>query len=138
MPVKSVPIKLDRMRQLCFNFTAIGRLQREHELNISDFQKFINIALATKEGKTKGFVWPVYELQAFLWAGLLKETPDITFEEVGELLDDHMTRENAKAIGESLAEAIIESMFFKEARKKAVRPRPRSGSRKSTSKKTTI
>ena len=101
---------------------------------IFDLQKFINIAEA---GKKPGITLPFYELRSFLWAGLLDESPDITIKEVGKILDGCFMS-NPEELGTSLMDAIMQSAFFKGAKKKAVRPKiPKTGAKKTTSKKVT-
>ena len=138
MPVvKSIPIKLDKKRRLCFDFNSFAELQRECELSLVDLQKFVNIA---KVGGTEkaGLLLPFYELRGFIWAGLLDETPDITIREVGKILDDCFP-ERAGEIGSTLIDALMQSCFFKAAKKKAVRPKipQKTGAKKTTSKKIT-
>jgi len=135
MPVKSVPIQLDKRRQLRFDFNAFSALQRECGISFMDLQKFVNLAAEP------GMLLPLYELRGFIWAGLLDESPDITLKEVGNLLDEHLM-ERPEEIGKSLIEAIMESSFFKAAEKKAQGPKPttvkkRTGAKRTTSKKIT-
>lgn len=134
--VKSVPIMLDKRRRLCFDFNAFAELQRECNISITDLTKFVEIAKKNKDGKS-GLALPFYELRGFIWAGLLDETPDITLKEVGKILDGCFLK-RASELGASLIDAIMESTFLKEAKKKAVRPKiPKTGARKTTSKKIT-
>ena len=132
--VKSIPIQLDKKRRLCFDFNAFAELQRECGLSILDLQKFVNIA----KDKT-GLLLPFYETRGFIWAGLLDETPDITLKEVGKILDNCFMK-RPDEWGASMMNAIMESTFFKEAKKKAIRQKTvkkRTGAKKTTSKKTT-
>jgi hypothetical protein len=137
MPVvKSVPINLDKRRRLCFDFNAFAELQRECGISILDLQKFINIAKQNESGKS-GLVLPFYELRGFIWAGLLDESPDITLKEVGRILDGCFL-ERPDELGASLMDAIMQSTFFKEAKKKMAKPKiPSTGAKKTTSKKVT-
>jgi len=141
MPVKSIPIKLDRQRRLCFDFNAFAELQRECGLTIVDVQNFVTFFVAFKEKKEKPPLSPLYELRGFLWAGLLDENPYITVKEVGKILDDCMDEKKQEEIGEKLGKALLESTFFKEAKKKASEPelttvKKKTGARKITSKNT--
>lgn len=136
MPVKSVPIKLDKQRRLCFDFNAFAELQRECGISFLDLQKFVDIAVA-KKGEKAGIMLPFYELRGFIWAGLLDETPDITLKEVGRILDDCIV-ERPEEMGASLLDALMQSTFFKEAKKKVSAPKseiPRTGAKRTTSKK---
>lgn len=137
MPVvKSIPIKLDKQRRLCFDFNAFAELQRECELSILDLQKFASIAKSIK-GDKSGLLLPFYELRGFIWAGLLDETPDITIKDVGRILDNCFL-ERSEELGATLMDAIMQSTFFKEAKKKVIRPKiPSTGAKKTTSKKVT-
>ena len=137
MPVKSVPIKLDKQRRLCFDFNAFAELQRECELTILDVQKFVTYYFAFKSGKVEKLAYPLYELRGFLWAGLLDETPNITLKEVGNLLEDcySLGGEAIEEIGMKLGLALNESTFLKEVKKKAVRSKTvkkRIGAKKTT------
>lgn len=140
MPVKSIPINLDRERRLCFNFNAFAELQRECGLTILDVQKFAAYYIAFKSGSVDKMIYPLYELRAFIWAGLLDENPRITLKEVGNILEDlFLVEEKAEEIGEKLGLALMESTFYKEGLKKAGGPKLRTvktGKRKTTSKKT--
>jgi len=136
MPVKSVPIKLDRTRRLCFNFNAFAELQRECGISFFDLQKFADLA-NVKDLNKPGLLFPAYELRGFIWAGLLDETPEITLKEVGKILDDCLI-ERADEIGEALATALIDSTFFKDASKKVEGPESKiqnTGETKTISKK---
>lgn len=137
MPVvKSIPITLDKKRRLCFDFNAFAELQRECELSILDLQKFVNIAKSST-GDKSGLTLPFYELRGFLWAGLLDETPDITIKDVGRILDDCFL-DRSEELGACLMDAIMQSTFFKEAKKKVSRSKKQStGTKKTTSKKAT-
>jgi len=137
MPVKSVPIQLDKRRQLRFDFNAFAALQRECGISIMDLQKFVGIA--KNSANESGLMLPIYELRGFIWAGLLDESPDITVKQVGDLLDEHLMERPAE-IGESLISALMESSFFKAAEKKEQGPKPtvpRTGRKRTTSKSTT-
>jgi len=135
--VKSIPIMLDKRRKLCFDFNALAELQRECGISILDLQKFVGVASAIKNGGKSGITLPFYELRGFIWAGLLDETPDITLKEVGKILDGCFLKQ-ASELGASLMNAIMESTFFKEAKKKVIRPKiPKTGAKKITSKKVT-
>jgi len=139
MPVvKSIPINLDKKRRLCFDFNAFAELQRECGISFFDLQKFINIAEA---GKKPGIVLPFYELRSFLWAGLLDESPDITIKEVGKILDKcfyDKPEAGKKPWGTVLIDAITQSSFFKNPKKKTVTKKiPSTGAKKTTSKKVT-
>ena len=137
MPVKSVPIQLDKRRQLRFDFNAFAALQRECGISIMDLQKFVGVAKSA--ANEAGLMLPFYELRGFIWAGLLDESPDITPKQVGDILDECLMERPAE-IGESLIAALMESSFFKAAEKKAPGPKPtglRTGRKKTTSKRTT-
>jgi hypothetical protein len=121
MPVKSVPIQLDRRRHLRLDFNAFAAMQRECGLTLADIQKFANL-VAVKTPIDAISKLPLYEMRGFIWAGLLHETPDITIEEVGELLEAYWLDDPA-AIVEALGTAIMESFFVKAAEKKGFGPK---------------
>lgn len=125
MPVKSIPIQLDKKRRLCFDFNAFAELQRECGISFGDLQKFIRLAtLKDTMVDGPGMLLPLYELRGFIWAGLLDESPGITLKEVGDMLDEHLM-DRPEEIGESLFTALMESSFFKAAEKKAQGPKSR-------------
>ena len=105
MPVKSVPIQLDKRRNLRFSTNAICTL--EEKLDISFFKigelfgiSFKDVALAEKimkKGTTAISPEVAVEmtsriklknLRILLWAALLHEDKDLTVEAVGELMDN--------------------------------------------------
>jgi len=118
MPVKSVPIQLDRRRHLRFDYNAFAELQRECRISFADIERLISAAELSGQA---GFLLPLFELRGFIWAGLLDESPGITLKEVGDILDDCLT-ERPGDIGKALFEAIMESSFAKAATKKASGP----------------
>lgn len=140
MPVKSIPIKLDKTRRLCFDFNAFAELQRECGLGILDVQKFVSFYILWEKGD-RDAVYPSYEFRGFLWAGLLDESPNITLKEVGKMLDNCLEEERLNEVGLALGEALRESAFLKTELKKATGPKPttvkkRTGQKKTSSKKT--
>jgi len=140
MPIKSIPIQLDKKRYLRFDFNAFAMLQHECKLSFVDLQKFVRIAALKGATSEPGLLLPLFELRGFLWAGLLDESPSITLKEVGSMLDECLM-ERPEEIGKSLIEAIMESSFFKAAEKKVQGPKPtipRTGAKRTTSKKATI
>ena len=116
MPVKSIPIDLDKRRHLRFDWNALASLQKECGISLFDLQKMVS----TTEGAIR---FPFYEFRGLIWAGLLHESKGITLEEVGDLMDECFV-EKLEEIGQSLFEAIMESAFFKAAQKKAQGPTP--------------
>jgi len=70
---KAVAIKLDKQRKLKFTFNAFCELEEALGRPLSELQE-------------KGF--KMKDLRALVWAGLLHESPDLTIEEVGNLIDE--------------------------------------------------
>ena len=117
---------------------AFAELQRECGISILDLQKFVSLAKAGT-GNKSGLLLPFYELRGFMWAGLLDESQNITLKEVGKILDNCFL-ERSKEIAESLANAIMQCTFFKEAKKKMITKtsvKKKTGAKKTTSKKVT-
>lgn len=131
MPVKSVPIKLDKLRRLCFDFNAIAELDDKFGMHIGIIAQTMAEWKATKM-LGLGF------LRKLIWAGLLKEEPDITLQDVGDILDKSGWINRASELGESLAKAFLGSAFIKEEdKKKVTESKSKNGSQKNSSKKTT-
>lgn len=105
MPVKSIPIQLDKRRNLRFDTNAICML--ENELDISFFKivelfgvSFDDIditekiaekgadALSPKVAIEMASRIKLKNLRMLLWIGLLHEDKDLTLEQVGSLMDD--------------------------------------------------
>ena len=105
MPVKSIPIQLDKRRNLRFDTNAICML--EEELGISFFKivelfgvSFADIDIAKKiEEKGAEALSPevaidmasrikLKNLRTLLWVGLLHEDKELTLEQVGNLMDN--------------------------------------------------
>jgi hypothetical protein len=104
MPVKSIPIQLDKKRNLRFDTNAVCML--EEELDISFF-KIIELfgvsfddvdvatdivekgpkALSPKLAINMASRIKLKNLRMLLWVGLLHEDKDLTLERVGELMD---------------------------------------------------
>lgn len=164
MPVKSVPIKLDKQRRLCFDFNAFAELDDQCEISFWDLQQIFagkfECIQCKKElsfrgvikvdgkllcPKCKGTIKPKAKkiglkiIRDLIWAGLLHENPSITRQEVGRIIDEIGWAANAQEIMSSVTKAILESSFVsKESKKKAVKPeipRERTGARRTTSKK---
>jgi len=104
MPVKSIPIELDKKRNLRFDTNAICKL--EEELDISFFKiielfgvSFDDIDIATKVvEKGPKAISPTLainmasriklkNLRMLLWVGLIHEDKELTLEQVGDLMD---------------------------------------------------
>lgn len=83
---KGTLVKLDRDRYLKFNLNSIRILEKEH-----------NIALDKLEEE-----FSMDSVQRILHVGLLKDDPDLTFEEVGELVDMSNIQEVVDALAKSL------------------------------------
>lgn len=122
MPTRSISIKLDKVRRLCYNFNAFAELEEQFDISIVDLTKIL-------AGPVKLKV-----LRAILWAGLLEETPEITIQEVGRIIDESDWVNRAVEISEAISEAFLRSTFSKaEDEKKATGPKPESGKEESTS-----
>lgn len=83
---KGTLIKLDRNRYLKFNLNSIRILEKEHNIAFDKLEEELSIE----------------SVQKILYVGLLKDDPDLTFEEVGELVD----MSNIKVVVEALAESL--------------------------------
>jgi len=86
MPVNSVPITLDKPRELRFSFNALCLLEDTLGLPIAD----IGAALS---GSVK-----LGTVRALLYAGLSDEDPTLTLKQVGKLVDSRRLGEVAEAI----------------------------------------
>lgn len=105
MPVKSIPIQLDKRRNLRFDTNAICML--EDELDISFFKivelfgvSFDDIDVAKKVAeKGTDALSPklaiemasrikLKNLRTLLWVGLLHEDKELTLEQAGDLMDN--------------------------------------------------
>jgi len=81
-----VDIELDKARKLRYNLNALAELEDKLGTSLSDLDE-------DKMG--------VKQIRTFLWAGLIHEDPEITEQEVGEMVDF----ENMEYINEKITEA---------------------------------
>lgn len=89
---KAFPIQLDKKRNLRFDFNALCEL--EEHVNLTE--------LGGKNFRMK-------DLRAILWAGLLHESPELTIEDAGELIDYAESLEGiATVVGEAFKESFGE------------------------------
>ena len=72
MAKKAVTVKLDKQRKLKYTFNAFCELEE---------------ALGRPLASIKGNEFKMKDLRALVWAGLLHESPGLTLEEVGDLID---------------------------------------------------
>ncbi len=105
MPIKSIPIQLDKKRYLRFDTNAICML--EEELDISFFKivelfgvSFDDIDIAKNIAKKETDALSpkvaidmasrikLKNLRVLLWVGLLHEDKELTLEQVGDLMDN--------------------------------------------------
>jgi len=69
---KAVTVKLDKQRKLKYTFNAFCELEE---------------ALGRPLASIKGNEFKMKDLRALVWAGLLHESPGLTLEEAGDLID---------------------------------------------------
>lgn len=74
MAIKTVDVMLDKERKLAFPLMALIRLKKEHGIQMADL-------------KDKEKAQDVEVILAIIWAGLIHEQPDLTYEEVGYMID---------------------------------------------------
>jgi len=85
---KAVTVKLDKQRKLKYTFNALCELEEVMGRSLTTLQN--------GEFKMK-------DLRALVWAGLLHESPELTLEEAGDLID------RAESI-EEIATAVSQAM----------------------------
>lgn len=83
---KGILIKLDRNRYLKFNLNSIRILEKEHNIAFDKLEEDFSME----------------SVQKILYVGLLKDDPELTFEEVGELVDMSNIQEVVDALAKSL------------------------------------
>lgn len=83
---KGTLIKLDRNRYLKFNLNSIRILEKEHNISFDKLEEEFSME----------------SVQKILYVGLLKDDPQLTFEEVGELVDMSNIQEVVDALVKSL------------------------------------
>lgn len=86
----SVDIQLDKKRTLRYTLNALAELEDRLGVSVSELAK---VDLGMKQIRT------------FLWTGLLHEAPDITEQEVGNLVDF----ENMEYVSQKITEAFTSS-----------------------------
>jgi len=104
MPVKSVPIQLDKRRNLRFNTNAICILEEELNISVFNIGELFGFsfndsdimedivekgakALSPKVAIEMASRIKLKNLRALLWVALLHEDKDLTLEQAGELMD---------------------------------------------------
>lgn len=85
-----VEIQLDKKRTLRYTLNALAELEDRLGVSVSELA---NVAMGMKQ------------IRAFLWTGLLHEDPDITEQEVGNLVDF----ENMEYVSKKITEAFTSS-----------------------------
>lgn len=88
--LRTVPIQLDRARNLKYDLNAYVVLQERHGINMFE---------PTERAESPVMV------RAILWAGLVHEDPTLTLERVGEWVD----LGNYAEVSRCLAEAMLQS-----------------------------
>lgn len=83
---KGTLIKLDRERYLKFTLNSVRMLEKEYNVSLDKIDEDFSME----------------KIQMLLHVGLLKDDPDLTFEETGELVD----MSNMKTVVESLTKAL--------------------------------
>lgn len=83
---KGVKVTLDKDRFLKYTLNSMRKLEKEHGLNIDSLAENFDLD----------------KVQLLLHTGLLKDDPEVTFEEVGELVD----MANIQYVIEKLTEAL--------------------------------
>jgi len=73
-PASGVRVKLDRVRTLRLGWRALEKLQEEHGISVED----LGAQLQTGQFKT---------IRLIIWAGLIHEDPDLTFDQTADLMD---------------------------------------------------
>ncbi len=88
--MEATKIQLDRERTLNFNLNALRKIEKETGKKISEL--------------ADGF--GLDEMQTVLWAGLVHEDPELTFERVGEIVDIQSLGKVGDAIAEAVGKAL--------------------------------
>ncbi|GAA0703253.1 hypothetical protein GCM10008904_10160 [Paraclostridium ghonii] len=83
---KGTLIKLDRERYLKFTLNSVRMLEKEYNISLDKIDEDFSME----------------KIQMLLHVGLLKDDPELTFEEVGELVD----MSNIKIVVEALTQAL--------------------------------
>lgn len=93
----AVSIKLDKQRKLKYTFNAFCELEDVLGRPLSEISEIMD-----------GF--KLKDLRAMLWAGLLHESPDLTLEEAGELMDKASSLEEvAEAVVKAMEKSVVKS-----------------------------
>ena len=101
---KSVLIELDKARNLRFGINALCQLEDMIGKPVTDLQDGAGIT----------------EIRAMLYCGLAWEDPDLTVDEVGEIMDDAMSDKGIDYISKKLTESITLSIGNKKKETKTV------------------
>ncbi|MCU9811296.1 MULTISPECIES: hypothetical protein [Paraclostridium] len=83
---KGTLIKLDRERYLKFTLNSVRMLEKEYNISLDKIDEDFSME----------------KIQMLLHVGLLKDDPELSFEEVGELVD----MSNMKIVVEALTQAL--------------------------------
>ena len=75
MPIKSIPIQLDKQRHLRFDFNALCALEDELGLSIAKLGNILAGSVGLKD------------LRAIVWAGLIHEDESLSVKDVGNFLE---------------------------------------------------
>lgn len=85
-----VEIELDKKRTLRYTLNALAELEDRLGVSVSELA---NVTMGMKQ------------IRAFLWSGLLHESPDLTEQEVGNMVDF----DNMEYISQKITEAFTAS-----------------------------
>ncbi|SCZ80391.1 hypothetical protein [Acidaminobacter hydrogenoformans] len=84
----SIPIKLDKIRNLRFGMRAIANIEDNLNIKISKFD-LSDVGMK--------------DLAVFLWAGLAHEDPVLTPDDVMDLIDEHLSiKEAVEILGKAI------------------------------------
>jgi hypothetical protein len=89
MKFEGVPIELDRVRHLRYDFNALSILEER-----TDFS-FLG-------GEGQWIPKSISEITFFVWAGLIWDDPELTEEQVGHMLDTSNITEVLEAVNKAI------------------------------------
>lgn len=115
VPVKSVPVQLDRMRALRFDFNALCLLEDSLGVTIFDIGKKLS-------GKVR-----LKDLRTIIHAGLIHEDAQLTPEDVGRMLSLTDMGDVARAVREAFEAAFSGAAQARANEKKDAGQGPANG-----------
>ncbi|WP_407708527.1 hypothetical protein ACIU4M_00765 [Bacillus altitudinis] len=89
--MKTATVFIDKERKLAFPMMSLIRLKKEHGIQIADLQD---------EKKAQD----MEVITAIIWAGLIHEDRELTFEDVAYMIDLSQLPEISKKLGEVFGE----------------------------------